>query len=74
MTAKNCSNLMLYLVNDILDYSQIESKKLMLNIDSTPIKNILQECINILKFRADTKNIQLYYEISQDFPEMIKTD
>jgi len=65
---------MLYLVNDILDYSQIESKKLMLNIDSTPIKNILQECINILKFRADTKNIQLYYEISQDFPEMIKTD
>ena len=48
---------MLYLVNDILDYSQIESKKLMLNIDWIPIRNILEECINILKFRADFKNI-----------------
>ncbi len=30
--AKNCSNLMLYLVNDILDFSQLESKKFLLNI------------------------------------------
>lgn len=30
-TAKSCANLMLYLVNDILDFSQIEAKKFLLN-------------------------------------------
>jgi hypothetical protein len=30
--AKNCTNLMMFLVNDILDFSQFEAKKLSLNI------------------------------------------
>ena len=30
--ASNCANLMLYLVNDMLDFSQLEAKKLILNI------------------------------------------
>ena len=30
--AKNCTNLMMFLVNDILDFSQFEAKKLVLNI------------------------------------------
>ena len=30
--ASNCANLMLFLVNDILDFSQFEAKKLVLNI------------------------------------------
>lgn len=29
--AKNCSKLMLFLVNDIMDYAQYESKTLILN-------------------------------------------
>lgn len=37
LTAKNSSNLMLYLVNDILDYSQLESQKLLLNISDAEI-------------------------------------
>ncbi|CDW71598.1 multi-sensor hybrid histidine kinase [Stylonychia lemnae] len=74
LTAKNCSNLMLYLVNDILDYSQLESQKLMLNIQWKRIRDILDECINILKFRADLKRIKLCYEISNDFPQKIQTD
>ena len=32
-TARNCSNLMMFLVSDILDFSQIESKSLVLNIE-----------------------------------------
>ena len=32
--AKSCSNTLLYLVNDILDYSQIEAKKIVLNIEA----------------------------------------
>jgi len=32
--AQNCAKLMLYLVNDILDYSQYESHLLILNYDT----------------------------------------
>lgn len=30
--ARNCTNLMMFLVNDILDFSQFEANKLVLNI------------------------------------------
>jgi len=30
--AKNCANLMLFLVNDILDFAQFEEKKIVLNM------------------------------------------
>lgn len=30
--ARNCSNLLLYLVNDILDFAQLENKNLLLNL------------------------------------------
>ncbi|CDW73169.1 histidine kinase-dna gyrase b-and hsp90-like domain containing protein [Stylonychia lemnae] len=73
-TAKNCSQLMLYLVNDILDFSQLESQKLMLNIDWVEIKTLLEDCINVLKFRSDQKGIDMYYEIHQSFPNKIQTD
>ncbi|CDW83148.1 histidine kinase-dna gyrase b-and hsp90-like domain containing protein [Stylonychia lemnae] len=74
MTAKNCSNLMLYLVNDILDYSQLESQKLLLNIEDTDIKQLIEECITVLRFRSDHKNIELNYEIDGTFPESFLSD
>ena len=37
-TAKNCSDLMLFLVKDILDYAQLESNSLILNMATTNIK------------------------------------
>jgi signal transduction histidine kinase len=33
MVATNCSKLMLFLVNDILDFSQHEQRKIILNMD-----------------------------------------
>ncbi|CDW87942.1 multi-sensor hybrid histidine kinase [Stylonychia lemnae] len=73
-TAKNCSNLLLYLINDVLDYSQLESSKLMLNIEATNLRQIVQECINVLKFRADIKGLQLNSQFSFDFPQVIYSD
>lgn len=45
--AKDCSDLMVYLVRDILDFSQIESKSLILNIESINLLNLLKECISV---------------------------
>eukprot|EP00347_Sterkiella_histriomuscorum_P004818 403358973 len=73
-TAKNCSNLMLYLVNDILDYSQLETKELLLNYEATDIESILEECTSVLKFRALLKELDVSYTIDNSFPEQFMVD
>eukprot|EP00347_Sterkiella_histriomuscorum_P005606 403355955 len=74
-TAKISSNLMLYLMNDILDFSQIEAKNFILNIQQTNIQDCLEEIINILEFKAKTKNIGLSYQVKgQNVPKEIFTD
>jgi len=57
--AKCCSNLMLFLVRDILDYGQLQSQSLILNKASVQIIIILEECISVLKFKAQEKGIEL---------------
>jgi len=55
--AKNSSNLMLYLVNDILDFSQLENKKILLNLQDVSIKEVLEDCISVLEFKAEEKGL-----------------
>ena len=62
--ARNCCNLLLFLVNDILDYSQHESNKLVLNMDQVVnVEKTIRECIEILKFKADMKKIQMHVTV-----------
>ena len=61
-TAKNCSNLMLYLIRDILDFSQIESKSFILNLSEDVLKEVLENCIDLFQFKAREKNIKLFVE------------
>ena len=72
--AKNCSKLMLHLINDVLDFSQIEANKFVLNYDVVSIKDLLDESISVLKFKAESKGLEIFYEIEQNFPEFIITD
>jgi len=48
--AKNCSTIMLSLVNDFLDFGRHENKKLELNIAEFDIEALLQETIGIMMF------------------------
>lgn len=58
--AKNCSSLMMFLVNDMLDFSQLEAKKLVLNImDGVSISQLIKESIELLSFKAENKGIIL---------------
>jgi two-component system, OmpR family, sensor kinase len=73
--AKNCSNLMQFLVRDILDFSQIEAKSLVLNMEKTDVLEVVRECIGILKFKADQHEIDLLveYDVSS-VPRWVETD
>ncbi len=60
--AKNCTNLMMFLVNDILDFSQFEAEKLVVNLqEDVSVENILKDCIELLSFKAESKGIELSY-------------
>ena len=52
LTTKNCTNLMLFLVKDILDLSQLESKSFNVNISKVKVFEMLMECVKILEFKA----------------------
>jgi len=57
--AMDCTNLMIYLVRDIMDFSQIESKSFILNIAECKVITALEECISMFKLKAAEKGINL---------------
>ena len=50
---------MLFLVRDFLDFSQLEAKSLILDLQPCNIIQLLKECLDILRFKADQKGIGL---------------
>lgn len=65
---------MLYLVNDVLDFSQIEAKKFLLNYEEIDIHEIIKDCQEILGFKAEAKGIALKSYVEDDVPKYIFTD
>ena len=51
--------MMEFLVQDLLDYSQIKAGKFRKNLKHFDIKNTVTETFGILKTKADAKNISL---------------
>jgi signal transduction histidine kinase len=49
-TALNCSKLMMYLVKDFLDFSQLEAQSFILNITEFDVFQLLKEVISIFRF------------------------
>jgi signal transduction histidine kinase len=55
---------MLFLVKDIMDFSQIESRSFILNLEECSIQQMVEECIDLFKFKANEKRINLHYTLS----------
>lgn len=63
-TAQNSSKMLLSLINDILDSSQISNKKLKLNYEYFYVEEIIKEIANMLKMQAKCKGLDFFYKIS----------
>jgi signal transduction histidine kinase len=73
----DCTNIMLYLVRDIMDFSQLESKSFILNISECKIIAALEECISIFKLKANEKGIDLsldYESLHSCLPDILLID
>lgn len=66
--------MMLYLVNDILDFSQMESKTIILNRDKVDLKALLEECRDLLLYQAEIKGLTIDLEIEDGAKTSIRSD
>jgi two-component system sensor histidine kinase/response regulator len=73
-TAKSASELLLFLVNDILDYSQLEAGKLKLTFKKFNPHTLLKEAMNLFSFQASLKNLSLVLDISPNVSKEFLSD
>ena len=73
-TIRNSSQTLLTLINDLLDFSKIESGNLNLEKHPFAILNCLQEAIDLLTANASAKNITLNFKIETNVPPVILGD
>ena len=62
------------IVNDVLDFSKIESGKLELNNEETNLFKLTNQVINLFKYQADQKKIDLILNIDKNTPQYILAD
>ncbi len=73
-TIQSSSNSLLTILNDILDYSKIESGKLSAESIPVEINIFIKEIMNLFQKPASDKGLEFYYEAKQELPEFILTD
>ena len=73
-TIRSSGQTLLFLINDILDLSKIESGKLELVKSRTNLKNIIEESIDIFKLQAEQKGLKLELTLDDNIPSAILID
>ncbi|EKF75039.1 sensor histidine kinase/response regulator [Alcanivorax hongdengensis A-11-3] len=65
---------LLAVINDILDYSKIESGKLELDYQNVDMESVIDDCVRLFAVPSADKNLPLYTYIDSRVPERITTD
>jgi signal transduction histidine kinase/DNA-binding NarL/FixJ family response regulator len=71
---QQCGYHLLTLINDILDLSKIEARKLELNSSSFYFPAFIDSVVEICRIRADQKNIGFHVQLDPQLPEGIRAD
>jgi len=65
-TVNQSASTLLDVVNDILDISKIEAGKLIINNEKTSLHTIINQCVDMMKFMAHQKNLELIVNIHNE--------
>jgi len=71
---QNSARDLLSLINDLLDYSSLDTGKLQLHVTQIDIKQAILTILNIFKVRAEKKSLQLKYTFAEHIPEKVYCD
>lgn len=73
-TVNESANTLMEIINNILDFSKIESGKLELISEEIDIYELSNQIINLFKYEANHKKIDLVLHIDPAVPQFIKGD
>jgi signal transduction histidine kinase len=65
---------LLDLISEILSYSQIEAKKLQMDVSTFDIDETIKHVLNVIKIRAEQKDLVLICKKQSDLPQFVKGD
>lgn len=69
-----CGTHLINLINDVLDLSKIEARKLELMPTALHLPSLLQSVVKMCRIRAEQKSIELLYCPSLQLPEGVQSD
>jgi len=73
-TIASSSQTLLYILNDILDYSKIEAGKLTVERIATPLAELAHSVVQLMQGTASSKGVALTQSIAPDLPPAIYAD
>lgn len=73
-TIQSSGDTLLRIINDILDYSKIESGKLSFEETVFSLEKVISESLSLFTFEAGKKDLFLNTDISEEVPAFIRTD
>lgn len=65
---------LLGIINEILDFSKVESGQVALDINETDLRKLVDNIINLLTHKALEKNIYLKSTVADDIPRLVLAD
>ncbi len=73
-TIRTCSDSLLGVINDILDYSKIESEKMELEQKDFNLRNSIEEVLDMFAEKAAHTGLDLIYQLDYNVPSQIIGD
>ncbi|MBQ3559616.1 MAG: DegV family EDD domain-containing protein [Agathobacter sp.] len=71
---QNASKMLLSLVNDILDLSQLEIQKMELAEKEYSVEEMLHEVVDMMQVRMEEKNLKFVVQVDKNIPSMLYGD
>ena len=71
---QSSSQTLLGILNDILDYSKIETGEIVLEPRDFELRQLVEDILALMRFRATEKGLGLETRIAGDVPEFVKGD
>jgi signal transduction histidine kinase len=73
-TIRNCSDILLKVIDDILDLAKIESGEVQLSKDPFGLRQMVQDVIHLMRGNAGAKGLSLTFSVSDQVPDALIGD